>query len=452
MKIKTCKSDILTSHYTVEAARQIKETTTNRQPAFDVDELEALMPGYQMWDNWAVRLENGNLAKLFGHKVLIALVRPRDADFSQGERIAYFYSKDGIHYHVGGLLFDGSALYEGIREWSGSTILREDGKLQTFYTVSYGAEVDGVWQTVQRFATAIQTPSLDENGVLRVSTPIHHKLLGGACEPDGQLYETPAQASVREKALPTAHSRAAGSDQTENNCFRDPFFYKHPKTGIAYIIFEGNTGEAFNPAGVVADAYVGQRNIGRKGFAPTADMLKANGCIGVIELTNEDYTYGVFRKPLVTSNLVTDEIERINAFHKDGKFYLFCCGHGNKNALNKENPDLVNRDYMLGFVAKDFGEKMVPLNGSGVVVQQKSGGEAYGGQAQNQQYCYSWIIVPDDEAYLTGRFKCLAYANYSKLENGTIAPVMGIAPTLEIELKGSKTRIVGMKYDIKPVK
>lgn len=453
MKIKKrITTDIQTSHWSIEAARKIKETTSNRQPAFDLDELEALYPEYQMWDNWAVRYEDGTLASLFGHKVLIALVRPRSADFSAGERIAYFYSKDGVHYKVGGFLFGDKQLYDGVREWSGSTVLRDDGKLQTFYTVSYGAEVEGVWQTVQRFATAIQTPALDEDGVLSISTPIHHKLLGGACEPDGQLYETPAQASVREKALPTAHSRFAGSDQTENNCFRDPFFYKHPKTGKSYIIFEGNTGAAFNPAGVVADAYVGKRNIGRTGFAPTADMLKANGCIGVIELTNSDYTYGIFRKPLVTSNLVTDEIERINAFHKDGKFYLFCCGHGNKNALNKENSDLVNRDYMVGFVGRDFGEKLTPLNESGIVVQQKSGGNAYEGQANNQQYCYSWIIVPDEDAESTGIYKCLAYANYSKVEDGTIQPVMGIAPTLDIEIIGSKTRIVGMHYDIKPAK
>lgn len=453
MKIKNYNNnDIQTSHWTVEAARKIKETTSNRQPAFDLDELEALMEGYQMWDNWAVRDEEGNLASVFGHKVLIALVRPRDADFSAGERIAYFYAKDGIHYKLGGLLFGDKQLYDGIREWSGSTILRDDGKIQTFYTVSCGAEVEGVWQTVQRFATAIQTPALDEDGVLSISSPIHHKLLGGACEPDGQLYETPAQASIREKAMPSAHSRLVGSDQTENNCFRDPFYYKHPKTGKSYIIFEGNTGAAFNPAGLVADAFVGKRNVSRSGFAPTPDMLKANGCIGVIELTDADYTYGIFRKPLITSNLVTDEIERINAFHKDGKFYLFCCGHGNKNALNEENPDLVNRDYMIGFVGRDFGEKMTPLNESGIVVQQKSAGEAYGGQARNQQYCYSWIIVPDAEGIKTGRYNCLAYANYSKVEDGTIQPVMGIAPTLEIEISGSKTRIVGMKYDIKPAK
>ena len=447
MRLKL-KNKIVTSHYTVEDARKIKETTTNKFPAFDVGELDALIPGYQMWDNWEVRLVNGRAASVQGHKVLIALVRPREADFSAGERIAFMYSKDGVHYKIGGLLFEGHQLYEGVREWSGSTILREDGKLQTFYTVSYGSEVEGVWQTVQRFATAIQSVSVDEEGVMHVSAPEYHSLLGGACEPDGVLYETPAQASIREKALPTVHSRVVGSDQTENNCFRDPCFYRNTKTGKNYLIFEGNTGSGRHPAGVVAAEYVGKKG----GFAPTTDMLKANGCIGVIELVDKEYTFGIFNEPLLTANLVTDEIERINAFDTKDGFYLFCAGHGNKNALNSENPDLINRDYLLGFHASSFGAPLTPINGSGVVVQQKSFGDAYAGQASNQQYVYSWILVPDEVSDKTGVYDCLSYANYSRLEDGTIAAVMGIAPTISVELSKTKSRIVGRKYDIKPFK
>lgn len=446
MRLPKKANSIKTSAWTVLNARKIGETPTNRFPAFDVGELKALYPGHQMWDNWAVRDVKGRLADVMGFKVLIALVRPRGADFSVGERIAYLYSKDGVHYEVGGYLFGDHQLYEGVREWSGSTILREDGKLQTFYTVSYGAEIDGVWQTVQRFATAIQTVSV-EDGKLEVSAPIFHSLLGGACEPDGQIYETPAQASARELGLPTAHSRFAGSDQTENNCFRDPFFFRDSRTGKKYIVFEGNTGPLYNAPGVISRKYVG-KNV--EGFEPTPDMLKANGCIGIIELVNDENTFGIFHKPWLVSNLVTDEIERINVIEEKGGVYLFCAGHGNKNALNKENSDLVNRDYLLGFRSNRFGSDLTPLNGSGVVVQQKSMGEAYGGQASNQQYAYSWILVPTVESDKTGVYPCLSYANYSVVEDGSVQPVMGIAPTISVEIKGLDTRIVDMKYDIKP--
>lgn len=446
MRLPKCNKRFTTSHYTVAQARGIKETATNRFPAFDIGKMKALYPGHQMWDNWGVRAENGYFASVLGFKVLVALIRPRGADFSVGERIAFLYSKDGEHYEVGGELFADHQLYDGVREWSGSTILRDDGKLQTFYTVSYGAEIGGVWQTVQRFATAIQTVSV-EDGKLKVSAPIFHSLLGGACEPDGLIYETPAQASERELALPTAHSRFAGSDQTENNCFRDPCFFKDQLTGKKYLVFEGNTGPLYNAPGVVSKKYIGGS---AEGFAPTPDMLKANGCIGIIELVDDDYTFGIFQKPWLTANLVTDEIERINVISDKTGVYLFCAGHGNKNALNKENPDLVNRDYLLGFKASYFGGELTPLNGSGVVVQQKSMGEAYGGQASNQQYVYSWILVPSAKSDATGVFDCLSYANYSVIEDGTIAPVMGIAPTISIEIKNKSTRIVGMKYDIQP--
>ena len=83
---------IQTSHWAVKNARGIRATNGNTFPAFDPDKLGQLMPGYQAWDNWLVRDEDGFVADVNGFRILIALVRPVGADFSQGERIAYFYS------------------------------------------------------------------------------------------------------------------------------------------------------------------------------------------------------------------------------------------------------------------------------------------------------------------------------------------------------------------------
>ena len=433
------KVTVTTSHWTREAASKIQATPTNTIPPFDVSKLRPLMQGYHVWDNWFVLDEEGNIASVFGFTVLIALVRPVGADSGEGERIAYFYSEDGTHYKAGGMLFD-EQLYKGVREWSGSTILRSDGALQTFYTIAEGKEFNGVWQTTQRFATAIQTPSKSALGKLNIAPASYHALLK---EPDGVLYETAEQASKREELLPTAHRRDIGSDQTENFCFRDPKFFKHPKTGETYILFEGNTGpKSGYPAGSVKQAYVGSSKFDPD-YVPTVDDLKANGCVGVIKLTNPSYTYGTFMKPILTSNLVTDEIERINAFFYKGKFYLFVAAHGNKCTLVSQNADLNNRDYLLGFVGDDLFSKLKPLNGSGVVVQQKSLGEAYGGQETNQQYVYSWLLVPTK----TG-FDCVSYSNYSQASDGTIQPVKTAGPTLQIELKGDKTEITGMSYTV----
>lgn len=445
--MKNKKQTFMTSHWTLGNAREIRAMPGTTFPAFDPDKLGQLMPGYQAWDNWLVRDEDGFIADVLGFRVLIALVRPENADFSQGERIAYFYSKDGQHYRIGGFLYGEHKLYDNVREWSGSTILRQDGKLQTFYTVSHGDDFEGVWQTVQRLATAIQ--SVDIVGdTLIINAPEHHSLLGGACEPDGYFYETPAQASAREAKWPTRHRVSVGSDQTENNCCRDPFFYKDKRTGRRYLAFEANTGPGFCAPGIIRPDYLGKNGLSSDGFSPNEDMLKANGCIGLIELTNAENTFGEFQAPWLTANLVTDEIERINIVDHDGYVYLFCVAHGNKNTLVTENDDLINRDYMLGFRAPQLGEHLTPLNGSGVVVQQKSHGAAYAGQASNQQYVYSWLITPLRNQS-PNVFPCVSYANYCF--NGThVAPIMNAGPSIRIKITGLNTRIIDMMYDIQP--
>ncbi|WP_414501699.1 glycoside hydrolase family 68 protein [Zymobacter sp. IVIA_5232.4 C2] len=445
MKEKTKKAASTVSHWTREAASKIKATAANTFPPFDPSKLRPLMPGYHVWDSWFVLSEAGHVAHINGYRVLIALVRPAGLDQGAGEKIAYFYSKDGKHYKAGGFLFE-QPLYEGVREWSGSTILRRDGNLQTFYTVADGREyAGGIWQTGQRFATAIQSVIVEESGddeVLKFAKPKYHALLK---EPDGLLYETSEQAAKRELQWPTAHT--TGSDQTDNFCFRDPKFFLDAKTGKAYIFFEANTGQECCPAGSVKREYIGSAGYDAD-YTPAVDDLKANGCVGVIELTNDDYTYGEFKKPWLTSNLVTDEIERINVVPHNGHIYLFVAAHGNKCTLVAGNEDLKNRDYMLGFRAKEVLGTLEPLNESGIVLQQKSLGAAYGGQETNQQYVYSWLIVPSDKP---GVLDCISYANYSQDTDGQIKPIKTAGPTVEMRISGLESHITNMKYDILPV-
>ena len=267
------------------------------------------MPGYHVWDSWFVMSEDGRVADVHGYRVLVALTRPVGASSGEGERIAYFYSKDCVHYRVGGFLFE-KPLYADVREWSGSTILRADGHLQSFYTIVTGVQNEGVWQTAQRFATAIQALSVAGQGDaqrLVVSAPMYHALIA---EPDGVFYENLKQAGQREALSPTRHNYGS-DDQAENFCFRDPKCYRHEPSGKAYLLFEGNTGPRFCPAGSVRREYIGSSEF-EPDYAPSPDDLKANGCVGVLELTNPEYTFGTFLQPWLATNLVTDEIERIN--------------------------------------------------------------------------------------------------------------------------------------------
>lgn len=432
------KNTKVTSHWTRKAASKIEQKPNSTFPPFDVGKLTPFLSGYHLWDSWFVLNEQGRVASVHGFKVLVGLVRPVDGDSGDGEKIAYFYTSDDKHYTFGGMLFS-TPIYEGVREWSGSTILRDNGSIQTFYTIAEGTVFGGVWQTTQRFATAIQEPYTQGDRLI-MGEPSYNALLK---EPDGVIYETAEQASKREQMLPTQHKTSVGSDQTDNFCFRDPKFFKDSKTGKAYLFFEGNTGPKSGfAAGTIKSSYFGDSEL-EEGYEPTTDDLKANGCVGVIELTNDNYTFGEFLDPLLCANLITDEIERINVIEHKDKYYLFVVAHGNKCTLNAHNEDLINRDFMLGFVADKLFGPYTPLNESGVVVQQKSLGAMYAGQEQNQQYVYSWLVVDTGDG-----LDVISYSNYSTDHNGVVKPIKSCGPTLGLELKGTTSRITDLKYNL----
>lgn len=444
---------INTSHWTRQCANQINPCPENTVPPFDTYKIKPLMPGYHVWDSWFVLTEEGQVANIEGFTVLLALVRPiatpakkkKKYKEDNRERIAYFYSEDGVHYSVGGFLFD-TPVYEDVREWSGSTILRDDGRLQTFYTLAQGLIIDGVWQSGQRFATAIQRLSVEECGCgsrLMVAATDYHALLK---EPDGVLYETPEQSAKHEEIYASRHNLPSGDDQVDNFCFRDPKFVKDPASGRAYLLFEANTGPAFCPVGSVRRTYIGTKDY-HPDYVPTPDDLKANGCVGVLELTNANYTFGSFCHPWLTTNLVADEIERINVIWHQNHVYLFVVAHGQKCSVLSQNPDLLNRDFMLGFRAKRLFGALEPMNGSGVVLQQKSLGPIYSGQDENKQYVYSWLIVPGLRA---GELDCISYTNYSTDRNGQCQPVKSAGPILTLQIEGLNSRIVDQRYEIVP--
>ena len=431
------------SHWTREMASMIEQTPNTTFPVFNTNKVRPLLEGWHVWDSWYVTTESGEIADVNGYRVLVGLARPVEGNDASVARIYFFYSKDKVHYTSGGALFD-KKLYDDCNEWSGSTILRDDGKLQTFYTIAKGVEMNGNWQTLQRFATAIQTVDKSTDG-LKFGSPSYHSEL---IEPDGFYYETAWQASEREAHWPTSHSRAIGSDQTENSCFRDPHFYIDKKTKKKYLVFEANTGPGCCPPGSIHRSYIGGNDFEPE-YAPTMDELKANGCVGVLELMDSDYTLGCFKAPWLTANLVTDEIERINVIDYDNHVYLFVVGHGNKNCMVTYNDDLNNLDYMLGFRADTFMGALKPLNNSGVVVCQKSPGGAYGGQETNEHYVYSWELFPTAK---TGVFDCTSYANFSfDVKSQSVKPVKTAGPTILVRISGETTEIVGRKHDILPM-
>ena len=433
---------IYTSHWTREDASKIRASEENTFPPFDLKEIHPLLSNYNVWDNWFALDESGRLATVLGFKILLALTYPIRNSGQMRERIAYFFTDDDHHYHFGGFLFH-QPIYPGAREWSGSTIFRADGRLQTFYTLAKGVLKDNVFQSSQRFATATQMVTRVDNRLICLPPMIHTII----AEPDGKFYETPLQSSMQENSYPDTHRLSIGSDQVDNFCFRDPKFYRDFKTNRVYLLFEANTGPNYCPAGQMRREYIGTDDF-EPNLKPTDDEIKANGCIGIFQFTDSEYTSGHFLNPWLTANLVTDEIERINIIPYDGAIYLFATSHGNKCTLLTDKSDLKNRDYLLGFRAESLFGKLRPLNDSGVILQQKSEGLEYAGQQQNQQYVYSWLLIPTDNAKL---FRCVCYAGFSTDAEGIVQPIRTAGPVVYIAIEGLQSRIVKLSYEIKPV-
>lgn len=427
------------THWTREQAGSIKATAANTFPEFDNADVKTLVPDMDIWDTWLVLDEYGNVADVCGFTVLMALGQPLDRSYAS--KVVYFYSKDDEHYVYGGHMFP-ERLVAGAEEWSGCTILRRDGLLQTFYTLTDGRTVNGMWESNQRIATAIQDVTLcidtDTNeDALVLEAPLAHNII---LQPDGQLYQTPAQSNEMEAKNPNQHNRSAGNDQPNNCCFRDPKFFRDPASGIAYLLFEANTGSAICPEAKVQSNYVSRNPKVASKYKATIDALKANGCVGIAVFRDRQFRRAQFLPPIMTTNLVTDEIERINVIFREGSYYLYFVSHTNKMAVDGE--DMINRDLLLGFRSRSLTGPYTPLNGNGVVIQQKSPGGMYQGQETNPQYVYSWLVLPDDTV--------LSYANFATTPQGEVKKIRTAGPTATLDIRGSHSKITGLIYDIQP--
>ena len=260
--------------------------------------------------------------------------------------------------------------------------------------------------------------------------PFYHALLA---LPDGNLYQTLAQARTYAKEHPINLIKA-GNRLVNNFCFRDPQFFKDPATQKAYLLFEANTG-----AGCCAEASVSRDYIGGAGydplFAASADDARANGCIGIAEFTNGDYHTLNYLPPLLTTNLVTDEIERPNLVTYQGRYYLFCVTRShNMTVASKDSAVSV---FMLGFCADNLFGPYTPMNDSGVVIRQRHGA---GGEGSHPQNVYSFITLPD--------LTVLTYANYCNSGTGDVQKLRTAGPSVRLAISGTTSRIASIAYSV----
>lgn len=401
-----------TTNWTREQVSKIELNKDNTLPYTNVSELEKFAEDYHVWDSWPLTDRDGNIASVKGWKVLFALTAPNDVLPGKVHDIAtirYFYSKNGKDWTLGGTLFpEGASL--GSREWAGSAMM-DDGKIHAFYTAT-GHRGEQHLTFEQRLAMASGNIVADKNGV-RFENWGDHKII---LEPDGKFYQTKEQAQQGEGG---------------GYAFRDPMWFKDPKTEKEYILFEGNSG------GVVGDRtfkkeYAGSNEFLRENPVPSG-AVHANGNIGIAEVINGDPSNLKMLPPLLEANYVNEELERPHIIVKDKNYYLFTDSHINKYAEGLQGPE-----GLYGFVSDSLIGGYEPLNESGLVLANPS---------DNPYQAYSWLVLPN--------LNVVGFAHFGELGEMSIGDVgqqspefqfehFGgtLAPTVKLSIKGDKTEIV----------
>ncbi|MCO7176102.1 glycoside hydrolase family 68 protein [Sporolactobacillus kofuensis] len=424
------------SHITRNNMYKIPEQQSNARfkvPEFDASTVQNISSaqGLDVWDSWPLQNADGTAADYKGYHIVFALAG--DPKNGNDTSIYLFYQKIGDHslqsWKNAGRVFKDSDKYVAddphlkyqTQEWSGSATLTKDGKVRLFYTDFSGAPEDGgTGDGNQVLSTAQINLSQNDSDTLKVDGVSDHKSIfdGG----DGTLYQTVQQ------------FRDAGMYLSpDNHTLRDPHYVED--NGHKYLVFEGNTG--------TKDGYQGEASLFNRAYyggshtffeSEKENLLNsskktlasyANGALGIIELNN-DYSLKKVMKPLITSNTVTDEIERANVFKMNGKWYLFTDSRGAKMTIN----GIGDKDvYMLGFVSDSLTGPYHPLNKSGLVLNMNL-------DPNDLTFTYSHFAIPQAQgnnvvitSYMTNRG---FFADHKAT----------FAPSFLLNIKGSKTSVV----------
>ncbi|MCO7175809.1 glycoside hydrolase family 68 protein [Sporolactobacillus kofuensis] len=380
-----------------------------------------------VWDSWPLQNADGTVANYKGYTIVFALAG--DPKVSNDTFIYLFYQKKGEtsidSWKNAGKVFKADdhlnandpILKNQAEEWSGSATLTSDGNVRLFYTDRHPMDESNKLYGKQTLTTAQINLSQPDADTLKVDGIEDLKSI---FDGDGKYYQTVDQF-------------VAGDKSADNHTLRDPHYVED--NGHKYLVFEANTG---TEVGYQGDDqlnnrayYGGNLNFFQKERKALLNSSKknlasfANGALGIIEL-NDDYTLKKVMKPLLTSNTVTDEIERANVFKKNGKWYLFTDSRGAKMTVD----GIGDKDvYMLGFVSNALTGTYHPLNGSGLVLHMDL-------DQSDVTWTYSHFAIPQTKgnkvvitSYMTNR--------------GTFDDHHAtFAPSFLVNLQGSRTSVV----------
>lgn len=365
------------SQYSGVANKMLKQDERYRIPYFNAKKIKNMggittkdaqtgkVADLEIWDSWPVQdAKTGKVVNYKGFQLAVAMMGIPQQDDSH---IYLLYNKYGDNnfdnWKTAGPIFG----YKGTpqaQEWSGSATVNKDGSIQLFYT-----DVDTSEGTNnQKISTVNLVLKVDnKKGTVKIAKRRYrHVLFTG----DGYYYQTYKQWKDKNK----------GAD---NIAMRDAHVIS--VKGRRYLVFEASTGsQDYQGEDQVYkwQNYGGTEKEAIENFlkiTSNADMTSratwANAAIGIIRLSKNENNPKVDKvmSPLVSSLMVSDEIERANLIPMNGKYYLFATtrlNRGTGDDLWQEADQKIGDNVaMLGWVSDHLTYGYKPLNDdAGVLV------------------------------------------------------------------------------------
>lgn len=334
-------------------------------PEITAGDVTPLVPGLDLWDCWPLARPDGATAEVGGRHWWFFLSAPHFADPVErhGHARIRLLSRggDGWRDH-GNALPDG--LNPGSREWAGSAVLEEDGATVTLYFTAAGQRGEATPTFSQRIfaTTARMTPEGPQ----------------GWSEPDEILRADGLRYALADEEVEPGPGLL--------KAFRDPFFFRDPRTGAAHLVFSASAGWSDHSHGGMA----GIATHGADGWRLDDPLVEAVG--------------------------VNNELERAQVHFRDGRYYLFWSTQAHTFA-----PDAVaGPNGLYGMVADRLEGPWRPLNGSGLVAANP---------AHEPRQAYSWVVTGEDKVWsfvdlwgLAGRDPDRDPALLRDRFGGTVAP------------------------------
>jgi levansucrase len=301
-------------------------------PLIGADDVQPILPGFDLWDMWPVQLLDGSVARFGASSLWCVLSAPVGDDPGARHNLARIrlLQHDGNEWiDCGNMLPEGFS--PGSREWAGSACFDPATQYLTSYFTAAG-----------RRGTV--PPSFEQR---------LFETRGSFAFVDGRATITnwsPLVESVVSDALHYVRVDQTDGVPGQIKAFRDPAFFRDPLDGKQYLLFTGSL---------------------------AGSMSEFNGAVGIARLDGGAWH---LLPPLVHADGLNNELERPHIIARGGLYYLFWSTQ--RRVFAPSGPSGPNGLY--GMVAPALLGPYAPLNGTGLVAANPEG---------EPLQAYSWWVL-----------------------------------------------------------